>query len=206
MSNSALKGAYAKAHGVANENTLVLNRRLLNTYNRISNRVLNRSLSGVNLDLGCGDGGFSAVCSEHGIESTGFDYPQTDLEKDSFDIPDQSVDFVTMNAVIEHITNPANVLGEVYRMLKSGGLIFLRTPNWKMDHKEFYNDPTHVKPYSPESMRRTLQLQNFTVLFLEPGLIEKPWIYWQLPERIKWRVAKRLPGGTKSILAVGQKK
>ncbi|MBN2716450.1 MAG: hypothetical protein JXX14_11395, partial [Deltaproteobacteria bacterium] len=61
-------------------------------------------------------------------------------------------------------------------------------------------------PYTPGSIRQILSLHGFHVLFVQPGLIEKPWYLWQLPESLKWRTAKYINGGTKSILAVGQKK
>jgi 2-polyprenyl-3-methyl-5-hydroxy-6-metoxy-1,4-benzoquinol methylase len=205
MNDNRLKGEYAKAQAVATPKTFFLNKRLFNTYNRISTKLVGKQLKGVNLDLGCGDGGFSQVCMEAGIQSIGLDYPESNLEKDRFQFDNASIDFVTLNAVIEHIANPSNLLGETNRVLRNGGLIFIRTPNWKMDYKNFFNDPTHVKPYSPESLQRALELHGFNTIFKEPGLIEKRWFWWELPDKIKWQAAKRLPGGTKSILAVGQK-
>ena len=205
MANTTLKTAYSKNHALENSDSFRLNSRLFNTYNRISERIFGVALSGGNLDLGSGDKGFSAICETRGITSFAKDYPETDLESGTLDIADSSIDFVTMNAVIEHIANPENVLNESFRVLKPGGIIFVRTPNWQRDARDFYNDPTHVKPYTPVSMKQTLELHGFTVPFLEPGLVEQPWFLWQLPNRIKWHVAQHLPGGTKSILAVGQK-
>ena len=92
-------------------------------------------------------------------------------------IKDNSVDFVTMNAVIEHISDPSNALSESHRILKTGGLLFIRTPNWSMDFKNFYNDPTHVKPYAPETLKNVLELFGFEVLFIKPGLVKKSW-FW----------------------------
>ena len=75
-----------------------------------------------------------------------------------------------------------------------------------MDFKNFYNDPTHVKPYSPQTIRSTLELVGFGILFLEPGLVKKSSFWWNLPEKIKWNVAAMIQGGTKSILCVAIKK
>jgi hypothetical protein len=74
-----------------------------------------------------------------------------------------------------------------------------------MDYKNFYNDPTHIKPYAPETLKNTLNLFGFDTIFLEPGLIEKSWFWWKLPNNIKWKIASLLKGGTKSILAIGVK-
>ena len=97
------------------------------------------------------------------------------------------------------------MLSEVKRLLKSGGLLFIRTPDWQRDFRNFYNDPTHIKPYTSTSLRMTLELAGFSVIFLEPGLVEKSWFWWRLPGSIKWWIASRLYGGSRSILAMAQK-
>jgi len=201
-----LKELYAES--VFNKDEAIssyLNKRLFSTYNRIVQKITKRKLEGVNIDLGSGDKGFSKYCESIGITSYPYDYPDFDIEKDTLPHENNSIDFVTMNAVIEHIKNPSNILSESYRVLKRGGFIFIRTPNWKMDWKNFYNDPTHVKPYSPETLKNTLELFGFKVIFLEPGLIEKSWFWWKLPDLFKWRVASMLKGGTKSIMCIGLK-
>ena len=185
--------------------SIYLSKRLLNTYNRIAVEVTGFGLKGINVDLGSGDGSFSLACEIFGIKSFAFDYHDLDLEKDRLPIEDHSVDFVTLNSVIEHLYDPSNVLSESYRILKKEGLVFIRTPNWKMSYKKFFDDPTHVKPYSPDTLGRILRLYNFRLVFLEPGLIEKRLFWWKLPNIIKWRLAALVKGGTKSIIAVGQK-
>ncbi len=200
-----LKNIYSAKISEYVEKSMFLSRRLFETYNSIAKRVIGSELKGINVDLGAGNGSFSMVCKEFGIESYNFDYKDIDLEKDRVPVEENSVDFVTMNAVIEHISDPSNVLSESYRMLKTNGLIFIRTPNWKMDYKNFYNDPTHVKPYSPETIRNILTLFGFDALFIEPGLVKKSRFWWKLPNFLKWRVASLIKGGTKSIIAVGRK-
>ncbi len=200
-----IKVSYAERRSKVTDQTIKKNVRLFNTYNRISLRLTGEKLKGVNIDLGGGDGGFSTVCKKKGIKSYKFDYPEFDLEKDIIHQSDCSVDFATLNAVIEHINKPDHILLEINRVLKPQGLLFVRTPNWQMDFKNFYNDTTHVKPYTPKSIKRALELIGFNVIFLEPGLVEKKWFWWKLPETLKWRIAKCIRGGTKSILAVAKK-
>ncbi len=183
-----IKESYARSH-TQGEHTMRLNARLFNTYNRITKRLLQKELAGMNVDLGSGDKGFSAYCESLGITSYPYDYPEFNIEKDCLRQENDSVDFVTMNAVIEHIYKPGHILSESKRVLKPGGLIFIRTPNWQMDYKNFYNDPTHVTPYTPKRLETLFRLSGFSCIFLEPGLIEKSWMYWQLPECVKWRVA-----------------
>ena len=201
----SLKVIYAKNHLQSNSDSSFLNKRLFNTYNRIAVKITGNTLKGANVDLGCGDKGFSKYCESVGITSYPYDYPDFDIEKDALPHLNDSVDFITLNAVIEHINDPGNILKESFRVLKKNGLIFIRTPNWKMDCKNFFNDPTHIKPYSPETLMNVLVLFGFKVIFLEPGLIEKKWLWWKLPDEVKWKVASLIRGGTKSIIAVGKK-
>lgn len=200
-----IKKEYAENLAKPKNETIYLNKRLFDTYNSIVDFKLNTKLFGTNIDLGSGDKGFSEVCRINNIISYPYDYPEFDIEKDILSQSDESVDFVTMNAVIEHIKDPSNILKEIKRVLKNEGLLFIRTPNWQLDFKNFYNDPTHVKPYSPDTIKNTLKLAGFEVLFLEPGLIKKSTFWWKLPDKLKWKVASLIKGGTKSILAVGFK-
>jgi spore coat polysaccharide biosynthesis protein SpsF len=200
-----LKESYAHNHAKPNDKSIYLNQRLFTTYNTITNKLLQQNLTGINLDLGSGDKGFSAVCKLNNIQSTPYDYPEFNLEKDLLPHQDNSIDFITMNAVIEHIANPSHILGEIKRVLKKGGLLFIRTPNWQLDFKNFYNDPTHIKPYSPQTLKNTIHLAGLQTLFVEPGLICKNWFWWTLPENMKWRIASLIKGGTKSILLIARK-
>ena len=57
-----------------------------------------------------------------------------------------------MLSVIEHIQNPTNILKEILRVLKIGGILIIITPNFKYLHKNFYDDPTHIRPYTEKSL------------------------------------------------------
>jgi SAM-dependent methyltransferase len=201
-----LKVKYAENHSKETQNTLYLNERLFDTYNRVISEKLDKNLSGKNIDLGSGDKGFSKYLETINIISYPYDYPDFNIEKDEIPHSDNSIDFVTMNAVIEHIQDPSNIFKEIFRVLKPQGVVLVRTPNWKMSFKDFYDDPTHVKPYSPSTLKQTLEFCDLETIFLEPGLIEKSWFWWRLPETIKWFVASQINGGTKSILGVGYKR
>lgn len=201
-----LKSSYAKNHAKENKKSLYLNKRLFSTYNKIVFKKLNRKLEGVNIDLGSGDKGFSNYLKSININSFPYDYPDFDIEKDALKHEDDSIDFITMNAVIEHIKNPDNIFKEIYRVLKVNGLVFVNTPNWQIDYKNFYNDPTHIKPYTPGSLKITFELYNLNPVFIEPGLVEKCWFWWELPEKLKWFTASIIKGGSKSITGVAIKK
>ena len=51
------------------------------------------------------------------------------MDSDRIPLPDESVDIVIADYVLEHIENPRDFCGEVNRVLKSGGLFCARTPH-----------------------------------------------------------------------------
>lgn len=201
-----LKEEYAVSHAKTTPISFYLNGRLFETYNTIATQLLKKRLQGVNIDLGSGDRGFTQYCENIGITSYPYDYPHFNIEKDILPHENEIIDFITLNAVIEHIEKPAHIFEEIFRVLKKDGVVFIRTPNWQLDYKNFYNDPTHIKPYTPKTLETILNLFGFDPIFIEPGLIQKAFFWWKLPAKIKWHIASWIPGGTKSILAIGLKK
>jgi len=53
------------------------------------------------------------------------------LEEASLFLKKNSIDIVTMMAVLEHLNNPQNILKEIFRILKPGGFLILTTPTPK---------------------------------------------------------------------------
>jgi len=93
------------------------------------------------LDLGCGDGEFSKR-----LKNLGFDVVASDMDYNRFkyhkvipfyesnlekELPfeEETFDYVLFLETIEHIYNPDFVIGEIKRVLKSGGTLILSTPN-----------------------------------------------------------------------------
>ena len=100
------------------------------------------------------------------------------LEKDAFKIKDDTLDVILNYSVIEHLSDPSNFLQESYRCLKPGGVIVMETPNWKKSYRNFFDDYTHVKPYSPQSLSRLLLDFGFSRIQDYPNLrCKSPWSY-----------------------------
>jgi SAM-dependent methyltransferase len=57
-------------------------------------------------------------------------FDSVDIVGDGTNLPlaDESVDAVTCNAVIEHVSNPAGLVSEMFRVLKPGGFMQLMVP------------------------------------------------------------------------------
>ncbi|MCL2180586.1 MAG: class I SAM-dependent methyltransferase [Treponema sp.] len=94
------------------------------------------------LDIGCATGSLLASLRDSGWRVTGveispcagyarnvraIDVRNTALEECGF--PAGSFDVILASHLIEHLNDPGAFLGEVYRILKNGGYIFITTPN-----------------------------------------------------------------------------
>lgn len=127
--------------------------------------------SGLNLlDLGCADKYLAPATKDQGWTYSGLDYADVDFEVDKLPLEANSVDIAVSLAVIEHLRDPENFISEIFRCLRPGGLIYLSTPNFQLDFKNFYNDPTHVRPYTPISLVELLRLNGFESAAAFPGL------------------------------------
>ena len=134
------------------------------------------------LDVGCGSGTLLGLLKQQGFRVTGVDFsPEAarvafaehgvrvvigSLGEAAF--PGQSFDVVTLFHVMEHVTNPRDVLAEVFRILKPGGAIVLQVPNiesWQFQvfGARWYglDIPRHVIDYSKSAMLKLLDDSGF---------------------------------------------
>lgn len=93
-----------------------------------------------------------------GLKAEGIDIDRVDFEKNDLPYRDHQFGTAVLNAVTEHLMKPDHLMRELSRVLKPGGLLIVRTTDWRMDFRNFYSDPTHVKPYVPEGMRTLLSI------------------------------------------------
>jgi len=100
-----------------------------------------------------------------------------DIEKDIFPFKDGVFDFVFSKSVIEHLLTPDNFIKEIYRVLKPGGRIIILTPDWQSQIKIFYDDYTHIHPYTVIGLGDLLKISGFKNVSSE--------IFYQLP--ILWK-------------------
>jgi O-antigen chain-terminating methyltransferase len=121
---------------------------------------------GIVVDIGCGRGEFIELMQEVQISAKGIDLDEgmleaglslgLDMQKGdglSFlrTMEDESAIAVTAFHVVEHISfdELQDLINEVLRVLKPGGLIILETPNpenIRVSSETFYLDPTHLRP------------------------------------------------------------
>ena len=83
-----------------------------------------------------------------------------DLEKTPLPFADDSFDEVVANHVLEHIHNFIPLMHDIHRICKSDASIRIRTPfyaSWGQ-----FNDPTHVRFFSPFTFNYFNSWKNFS--------------------------------------------
>ena len=168
------------------------------------------------LDLGSGDQFLKKLLQAQGAIYTPIDYDIANFDTDRLPFSCNTFDTVFSLAVIEHIENTENFLMEAFRVLKPNGIIYLSTPNFRFCFKSFFDDPTHVKPFTDKSIKNILELFQFNNVATFPGArCKSDWFYKGknrflkcafLPFREKrWYLPTFLCGRATSVIAIGQK-
>lgn len=143
------------------------------------------------IDLGCGDRYLQPGIEAQGARYFGFDVDNCDLLSDRVDMADNSADVILSYSVIEHLSNPTNFFNEAKRLLKIDGYMIIETPNWEYCQKTFYDDYTHVKPYTPASLKAIAEDFDFYVCLLAPNVRCKPSVFYQ--NKLSFFMARSLP-------------
>lgn len=165
----------------------------LKVYDGAMSKIDIRNRSGlVALDLGCGRGEWIELLQEeYNCFCVGVDSDTSMLSAcDELDLntvcadllsylknaASESVDIITMFQVVEHMTYPVlqEVLKEISRVLRKGGMIILETPNPEnliIGSCNFYFDPTHISKMPPallEIFVKDAGLKNTDILRIHP--------------------------------------
>lgn len=115
------------------------------------------------LDIGCGEGIFLGInpnkiigvdknaekvslCKERGFQAIA-----VDIENEILPFVDDYFDGIVMMRLLEHLYSPIEVFFEVNRVLKLNSLFFIIVPT--KNHKNYWRDYTHVRPYTIESLQ-----------------------------------------------------
>ncbi|KKW44132.1 MAG: Methyltransferase type 11 [Parcubacteria group bacterium GW2011_GWA2_56_21] len=171
-----------------------LNARLFSTIDRFLRVASGRPLAGRLLDIGCGDGSFVGYSVGRGLSARGVDIGDgVNFESDVLPFEADSFDIATMFSVIEHLRDPANILSEARRVLASGGVLVIITPNLDTTGSRFWDDPTHVHPYNPRSLTRLMEMSGFETVSLGLWSVGKTSLLWRLPVPLQFFIGRSLP-------------
>jgi SAM-dependent methyltransferase len=146
--------------------------------------------NGILLDVGCGFGAFLGAAKSVGWKAWGVEVASLAVSvasryHDVFhgylsDAPYEpnSFDVVRLNNVIEHVPSPRALLGDIRRVIRPGGLLFISTPNvesftaalqgvrWRYVQGEH-----HIYLFSLRTIRRLLETEGFKIVRVStPGI------------------------------------
>lgn len=87
--------------------------------------------------------------------------------------------------IIEHLNlkEISNCLAECFRVLKPKGHLMVLTPSWEYNYDIFYDEYTHLTPFTPNSLKTVLKMNNFKIEYLE-NFIQIPF-FWNVPSFAK---------------------
>lgn len=89
---------------------------------------------------------------------------------------DAFFDTVYLGELIEHVSNPGQVLSEIHRVLKDDGVFILDTPNayslrkllkYVLQREENLGNVTHIILFTPGSLKSLLENNGFTTKILQ---------------------------------------
>jgi len=154
--------------------------------------ILEAKSSSSILDIGCGRGNFLKKCYyyrddlrlsacdiedvlENDIRNK-VEFKILDLNTEKLPFAEATFDVIICSHVIEHLSNPFFVFQEIIRVLKPRGVLILETPslrslfipcffpNYFKDNPtiNFFDDPTHIRPYTRTSLLRLAKMAGFS--------------------------------------------
>ena len=146
---------------------------------------------GTLVDVGCGRGEYLTSFAKRGFNVIGIDKAHSarrmaaglrveiaNVERDRLPVPDGSVDYVYSKSLIEHLHEPDGMLAECLRILKPGGRAVIMTPSWRHQRRVFYEDYTHVSPFTINGLTDAMTLAGFSDVSVR--------LFWQLPSLWKY--------------------
>tara|TARA_B100000989_G_scaffold280855_1_gene244604 strand:- start:376 stop:1035 length:660 start_codon:yes stop_codon:yes gene_type:complete len=145
------------------------------------------------LEIGCGRGDFINRFAERNLDCYATDvllgvekylnkkvsFSQNDISKNQLPYDDDFFDAIYTKSVIEHLDNHEIFFNECKRVLKKGGKLIIYTPDWETQYLHFYDDLTHVKPFTKRSLESCFKLFGFRNFEIEE-FYQLP-IIWKFP-------------------------
>lgn len=125
-------------------------------------------------DIACGRGDFLRAFEKLGFDCSAvdlanssiemnkdFNVKQANISKEPLPFNDNSFDIVFSKSIMEHIENYDLITNEYMRILKPGGILIMLIPDWSSQMPFYFEDFTHVKPYTKDSVMDLLNIYGF---------------------------------------------
>lgn len=163
---------------------LTIRKDAMNSLKRIRQYIKNEQVK--LLDIGCGRGFFLDEARKLGWNVYGIDYSENvidyaikklnlDVERtDMFNYHTKELyDVVSLNQVIEHVSDPDKIIKKCFKLLKKGGILYIATPNiGSISAKVLGSDfdhlipPEHLGYFDKNLLIRSLKDNDFSVQYL----------------------------------------
>lgn len=129
------------------------------------------------LDVGCASGlalsytapnlrAFGVDRDDHyapRLEAAGITFRVADVGAEPLPFEDGFFHLVMLNHIIEHVADYDILAGQVRRVTAVGGHAYVRTPDINRVKGAFYDDYSHVKPYTPNALVDLMRAHGFEV-------------------------------------------
>ena len=100
------------------------------------------------------------------LEMQGVAFYETDVATEPLPINEGQADIIILNHLIEHIKDCEFFVKQLRRVLRLGGCVFVRTPNLECVKWRFWEDYTHVKPFTPRALDHLMRTVGFNRSFM----------------------------------------
>ena len=119
------------------------------------------------------------------LEGAGITFVGAELGAGRLPVADGSFDLVLLNHVLEHVPDYRNATAEIFRILKKGGVVVIRTPDIERVKFGFYGDLTHIKAYTLTSLQQLLESEGFKTILVSRFSYANFMISFLLPQRLR---------------------
>lgn len=152
------------------------------------------------LDIGSGRGEFTESFRKLGFDAHAvdqFDYDETpfqgeivqcDFSKNAFPYEDGQFDVLFNKSVLEHVVDTSHMLNEMHRVMSDDGLVISMVPDWHSQWYHFYDDWTHVNPFTLIGLREAFLCHGFEVIDARK-FFQLPWA-WKIYDALQARGGK----------------
>lgn len=158
----------------------------LRRFSELSDQLRKYATSGKWIDVGCGSGELLAqlklkgwnvfgtefsesavlLCESKGISMKKGPLNAADFEENSFDV-------ISSIEVLEHINNPHEEIGNFRKLLRTGGAVYINTPNFNSFSRHILGSkwsiieyPEHLCYYTTKSLHKLLTDHRFKKVYL----------------------------------------
>lgn len=95
------------------------------------------------------------------LRERGVEFHESDAALAPLPVADGMVDLIVLNHLIEHIADSEFLARQLRRVLRPGGGVYIRTPNLARVKWTFWDDYTHVKPFTVAALDHLLSVVGF---------------------------------------------